>query len=509
MKSVEVFAYLLARQPASLQHNMAGQWLQEIEAAVFSALREGAAQEAAETLATASRRWPDKARLLWLHALALREQQAHEAALVAGERAVALAGDDSQAHALLAQLRYETGRPAASSFAAARARAPDDVELIRGHAGALTAEGGGKEALALMEQALTVRPRWVEGLAYYATLRRLLGEEGRDDIGFAQAVRSEPHNLGLRLGWFHWLAKAKDWDAARVVIAEGDAPALEIARLYLAAESGEVADRPDLFDAVAARTDVGLALARVRHALRCGAPDLAAEIALAQIGTAAAPHFWPYLSICWRLLGDDRAEWLDRPGQLIRTAEIGLGCHDLSELTDLLRTLHGAAAPYPGQSVRGGTQTDRPLLFRHEPVMRRTRAAIEAAVRDYIAALPPFEVGHPLLGTLRGEVKFAGSWSVRLLAQGYHAAHTHPDGWISSALHISLPGPVELGSAPAGWLRFGAPPPELGIELPPYVEVKPQAGRLILFPSTLWHGTVPFNDGERLSIAFDIRPPRR
>jgi len=134
---------------------------------------------------------------------------------------------------------------------------------------------------------------------------------------------------------------------------------------------------------------------------------------------------------------------------------------------------------------------------------------IEAAVRDYIDHLPPAEPGHPLLGTPRGEMRFAGSWSVRLSAQGFHVAHTHPVGWISSALHVALPDPAVLGEAPSGWLRFGAPPPELGLDLPSYCEIAPKPGRLILFPSTLWHGTVPFADGERLSIAFDISPPRR
>lgn len=97
---------------------------------------------------------------------------------------------------------------------------------------------------------------------------------------------------------------------------------------------------------------------------------------------------------------------------------------------------------------------------------------------------------------------------MRLRAQGYHASHSHPAGWISSALYISLPAADTMGAPPAGWLRFGSPPPELGLDLAPYSEVEPTVGKLVLFPSTLWHGTMPFADGERLSIAFDIAPPR-
>lgn len=512
MESHTDFDRLAATQPDSPHAPLAAPWLRSIETAVFEGLRSGNGDALCVGLHRCCARWPDHPRLHWLTALLWREAQAHDAALAAADRAATLAGDDPQAQALLAQLRYETGRPAAAQFARARALAPSDLALIRGHAGALVAEGNVAAAHELMTATLERQPGWVEGQTYRATLCRLSGASGREDDGFAAALRREPRDLALHLGRFHWLSKAKQWDAARAVLHDaacacGDSPALAVARLYLDAESGAAAGRPDLFDALPDRRDSGLALARVRHALRCGAPDKAVEIASAQLGSPSAPLFWPYLSIGWRLLGDRRAAWLDRPDQFIRTADIDLGARDLSDLADLCRGLHTATAPYPDQSVRGGTQTDRPLLFRHEPVMQRARAAIEAAVRDYIAHLPPHEPGHPLLGTARGAVRFAGSWSVRLSAAGYHAAHTHPVGWISSALHIALPDAAAMGDAPAGWLRFGTPPPELGLDLQSYQEIAPKVGRLILFPSTMWHGTMPFADGERLSIAFDIRQP--
>ncbi|HUD93322.1 2OG-Fe(II) oxygenase family protein [Sphingobium sp.] len=507
-------ADLAAAQPASPSSPDAAHCLRSIESAIFEELRTGAGDDLSSSLEQSCLLWPDHARLFWLRALVLREMQAHEAALIAAEHAASLAKDDPPTQALLAQLRYETGRSAAAQFAVARVLAPADMALVRGHAGALAAEGDVDAALALMTAMLEEQPDWVEGHTYCATLRCLTGANGRADDGFADALRIEPRNLALHLGRFHWLAKAKQWDDARTVLSEatracGESVALKVARLYLEAESGAAADRPDLFDKLAERPDAGLALARVRHALRCGVPDRAVEIAMAQLGSPSASLFWPYLSIGWRLLGDDRAAWLDRPDQLIRAADIGLHAQELSDLAELLRALHTATAPYPDQSVRGGSQTDRPLLFRHEPIMQRTRAAIEAAVRDYIDRLPPHEPGHPLLGTPRGVVRFAGSWSVRLSAEGFHAAHTHPVGWISSALHIALPDSSVMGDTPSGWLRFGTPPPELGLDLKPYRQIEPKVGRLVLFPSTLWHGTVPFADGERLSIAFDISPPRR
>ena len=56
---------------------------------------------------------------------------------------------------------------------------------------------------------------------------------------------------------------------------------------------------------------------------------------------------------------------------------------------------------------------------------------------------------------------------------------------------------------------MGPQPPGLRMDLATYLRIEPKPGRLALFPSTMWHGTVPFDDGERLTIAFDIRTPSR
>ena len=101
---------------------------------------------------------------------------------------------------------------------------------------------------------------------------------------------------------------------------------------------------------------------------------------------------------------------------------------------------------------------------------------------------------------------FGPSWSVRLAGGGYHAAHFHPGGILSSACYISLPSDMAGSDGKAGWLEIGRPPPELGLDLPPLASFEPVPGRLALFPSFLFHGTRPFTGGERLTVAFDLVP---
>jgi predicted 2-oxoglutarate/Fe(II)-dependent dioxygenase YbiX len=42
------------------------------------------------------------------------------------------------------------------------------------------------------------------------------------------------------------------------------------------------------------------------------------------------------------------------------------------------------------------------------------------------------------------------------------------------------------------------------LDLPPLATFEPKPGRLVLFPSFLFHGTRPFTGGERLTVAFDL-----
>jgi len=79
-------------------------------------------------------------------------------------------------------------------------------------------------------------------------------------------------------------------------------------------------------------------------------------------------------------------------------------------------------------------------------------------------------------------------------------------GWLSSALYVALPD--SMGTGDQGWLKLGEPQAELGVDLPPFRTVEPRPGRLVLFPSTMWHGTIPFEAGERMTVAFDVARPQ-
>lgn len=420
--------------------------------------------------------------------------------------AAALAPEHPAIAFMQAQFAYEGWFEAAPLFERAARLNPGNRDLVRNFVLALASEGQGQRAERLLEGILARNPGWLEGQNTLATLRATAGDA---DLarGFAAAVAQEPGNAALYLAWFHKLATAQDWERARQVLALGERlvpQAMALARLYLECETGEAPADPAIFTPFAGSHDPGLVLLQVRHALRHGDPQRALELAEAQLSTPHSGQFWPYCSLAWRLLDNPKADWLEGQPAYSATVDLALSAGELDDLAAFLRGLHRMSAPYPEQSVRGGTQTDRNLLLHHDPAIQRLRQVIVEAVMGWRDCLPIADEPHPLLSRKPSDILFSGSWSVRLAGGGHHSAHTHPQGWASSALYVALP--RVLGEGHAGELALGMPPPELGLDLEPAKYVEPKPGRLALFPSTTWHGTVPFVGEERLTVAFDIAP---
>ena len=175
----------------------------------------------------------------------------------------------------------------------------------------------------------------------------------------------------------------------------------------------------------------------------------------------------------------------------------------LPALAASLARLHRFQTHPLGQSVRGGSQTSESLIHSGDPVIRAFFQAIDGPIRRHIADLG--EGDDPLRRRRKAGYAFSGIWSVRLAPRGYHANHVHQQGWLSSACYIALPDAIEHEHD--GWLKLGEPGVATVPPLAPEHFIKPAPGRLVLFPSYMWHGTEAFGgDDPRLSIAFDLVP---
>ena len=420
----------------------------------------------------------------------------------------ALAADPNRAIAAYgrARIALERGEDSAPAFyRRAAALRPGDPQIMLDLAEAMEMQGD-SGAVPTLAAAVAANPAWAQGQKVLARMRWEAGEGRGFTRDLERALDETPQDRTLWLAYASALAEADLHAEAADAAAKGRAatddrdPELMLVEALRASEAGQI-DRADrLFHDLPELP--GRSLIESRHRMRTGALDRAQ--ALAERALAESPWdigAWALTGILWRLTADPRAGWLlDQPG-LVRASSLGLDQATLEGTADRLRSLHRTRAHPIGQSLRGGTQTRGALFAREEPEIARLLDAVVEAVNAYWDGLPASDPAHPLLRHRYLRPRLAGSWSVRLTGGGFHVAHFHSAGLLSSACYFVVPEPM----APMeGWLELGGAPAELGLDLEPLARIEPQPGRMALFPSYLFHGTRPFSEGERLTVAFDV-----
>ncbi|MEQ1497691.1 MAG: putative 2OG-Fe(II) oxygenase [Novosphingobium sp.] len=448
-------------------------------------------------------------RALQWRALLLRALDRHGEAADLLRRAAAADPQNPSIAQSLAQVSLEAGLPADTLFERALQLDPASSVGRLGLISAYFAAGKGQMALDLLEGALTANPGWIAGHAQFAQLSTLIGQPGRGLDTLLAAIDRFPDHLEFRIQALKILLLAGHFERA-LALAEasiarlGDLPVLLVDQAAALDELGQSAHAAAIFGKAGPAADCAHACWLLRHHLRRGDPATALVVAEPWLRHEQATQVWPYVALAWRMMDDPQADWLEAQPGLIGTADLA-GKIDLAALADCLRRVHAGSGRFVDQSVRGGTQTDGPLFSRIEPEVAAARREISRAMRTHLAALPPIDRRHPQLAERRDRpVRYSGSWSVRLVDQGFHTSHHHPLGWFSAVFYLAAP-PELAGEE--GQLVLGAPPPELGLDLAAFRQFAPSPGKLVIFPSTMWHATLPFSKGERMTIAFDTARP--
>lgn len=112
-----------------------------------------------------------------------------------------------------------------------------------------------------------------------------------------------------------------------------------------------------------------------------------------------------------------------------------------------------------------------------------------------------------LIKSFPEELEFTSSWFVKMRQGGHLDSHIHEIGWISGAVYLAMPS--DKKSPEEGAFEYGTH----GDSYPqkhsnfPVGSVIPNVGEIVLFPSSLFHRTIPFTSNEeRICIAFDLKP---
>lgn len=412
----------------------------------------------------------------------------HDDARAAIDRGMALGLDGAESWGVRARVLMACGDHAAAeaAYVEARKRALGDPRLTAEYANYVwMLRGDARLGLSAMDTCFSAGGDPGACLLTKVDILRAAGLPGEAGALLDQAANALSGDVDVQLAASHAALLAGDLPAARA--------RLEAARA-IAPRSGAVLNQSAIL--LLAAGEPGTALAVAREGLSRSPHD---QSLLGWAATAA------------RACGDPMSAVLNDYAGLVRaqTLEAPAGWPDLpaflADLASALGALHVYERQPINQSVRGGLQTLQNLSGSQDPVIAALFEALDAPIRRYMGELGPGDDPHR--SRVTGDYRIQGAWSVRLKPGGFHDDHFHPQGWISSAFYVETPERAIDRETREGWIRFGRPPVPTSPPLDAEHFVRPEPGRLVLFPSYMWHGTVPFTTDEtRMTVAFDLVP---
>lgn len=393
---------------------------------------------------------------------------------------------------------------------------PPAIEM---HAGALVGSGRIADARDLLSSALGRFPADASLHRALAMIAWMAGERETFVDGLIVAADAQPGNIALGLAAADLLRRAGRFEEALTRL-DG------LRRLQ---PSPHLASASAIVLSALGRHDEAAHLARVSAAqlpridwvrrnaasilLSAGAPEEALAHAAWGLALDPADQEWIAVdAVARRAAGDPSYRKNYDYDRFVQAFDLpppeGFQTTDdfIFALAGRLRELHGFSNHPLDQSLRGGSQLQLNPDVPQDPLIEKLFAAMQGPIRQYLDGLG-HDPAHPYLAKNKGRWRMQGCWSVRLVKGGSHVNHIHPEGWISTAFYVVVPSSVRPESnSREGWITFGAPfYPVEGIDAERSVCPKP--GRLVLFPSYMWHGVNAFTeDAERISVAFDIAP---
>lgn len=485
-------------------------------------LSSGRAADALQLVEQTLAAYSNAPNLLLLRAQILLGMEQPTLAGPAFEQAIAADPESGPAELGLAIALGQSRQPTGSADAVRRAisKGTDNAGARYVLGRALLESNRFEEAESEFRQAVRMRPEDIQAQTALAELLWMrTGKADLATIDLDAALTRNPGLQSLRVAKATLLAAAGDASSAMAELERGLSRSandvnlrLAAARVALGADPAQALAHAERAFHAAPRN--GAIVAVYGDALFCAGRFVEAEkIAVhgMQIGSGDN-HSIALLHSIWRALADPRRMEFSDYTTLVRACQIdtppgwpSLSAY-LADLADSLHRLHQLQAHPVDQTLRCGSQVE--ILFEpsQDPAIAAFAQAIDGPIKRYMELL-----GHGTDITRRRNTmryRLSGVWSVRLRPQGHHVNHFHGKGWLSSACYIELP-PALGARGGEGWLKFGEPSFDSPLKLDPEYFIKPEPGLLALFPSWMWHGTVPFQGqpaDRRLTMAFDVVP---
>ena len=393
-------------------------------------------------------------------------------------RAIAIDPDLAEAHSNLGTALRDLGKleEAVTSYHKALSLKPDYADAHNNLGNALKDLGKPEEAVASYHKALNLKPDLAEAHNNLGNALRDLGKPEEAISSYQKALNLKPdyvnahNNLGLAL---RELGRLED---ALQIFESIDTPECYAHVLECLFALGEYDKFYEKQTASARNNEINTRVAAIN------------AFASHQLNRSDPHPFCPtplkFVRVCEPLDGVDDADGF------------------LCDLMDDLQSREAIWEP-PGKTTRHGFQTMSNLFKKPYGRLVELDRIIKDTIENYRFEFSSencdFIKLFPKTLTLSG-------WFIRLIKGGHQTEHIHSGAWLSGIFYLQMPkctdqeeGSIELG-------LWGYDYPILNKSYPKN-RFYPKNGSIILFPSSLFHRTIPFHsDEERMSIAFDLRP---
>jgi len=165
---------------------------------------------------------------------------------------------------------------------------------------------------------------------------------------------------------------------------------------------------------------------------------------------------------------------------------------------------HGSKNDFRSQDLlTNGKQSSGNLFLIKEDFAQKLKIVIEEKIDQYRTLFSDSKQGFLTVWPQNYELF---GWLISMKSGGNLGAHMHKEGWLSGSFYLNMPeSPGEDDGNIVFSLGGGGYPTDGKYYEQKIVEVK--EGDICMFPSSLFHCTIPFeSEEERISFAFDVKP---
>ena len=385
---------------------------------------------------------------------------------------------------------------------------PQDEDAHNNLGATLLALGRYNEAEVSYNKAITLKPDYAEAYSNLANTLRILNRLEEAEANYAQAITLKPnyleahYNLGITLKEMGRFEEAEASYAQAITLKPNFSQAhynlggmlIELGRFEEAIHHFDLASGPM---AVSQSLEC---LYRIKNYSEFNKRILSiSELDQKNIRVAAVSAF-----VAHQMKRKDPYPFCLNPLDFIMNKN--LSEYDLNSnilMNDIIKEANGIRLIWESRTTKFGFQGKNDLFENSSKNIEYLKSILLKVVNEYYNKFK-YE-SNSLIKLWPKKHKLVG-WYNKLLKNGYQTAHIHSAGWISGVIYLKT---IDSSLNEEGAIEFGLH----GYNLPvtdenyPRKLFKPKRGDIILFPSSLFHKTIPFTqDTERCVIAFDLKP---